>query len=752
MLTQFPPDRDFLSLGAKDLLEARDAYHVHLSHLDYVVGTAVGKYLIHEEDWEATHPPDEKPPKEYVPPTHTYERTLFNTLVKPWSWPCVLVFVREWAPQEEFAKSPDQMVPRALFLPDGRVVPTCVVRVVQVDAAAPGPPRLSFPKSRIGGGYLALTEVQGRQHVASIGCLVTDGDLTYALTNRHVTGEDGREIYTLLRGRKRRIGVSDKRQIDRRPFQDVYRGWAGGNVLLNLDAGLIRIDNISEWTSQVVSMGTLDEVLDLSTDTLTLDLIDAPVRAFGGASGELFGHVAALFYRYRSVGGADYVTDFLIRPREDSEAATLRGDSGTLWFWEQPASEKENGGPRRRPFAVQWGGHAMLDDSGASKRARSFALATSLSVICRELGVTVIRDWNSGLPEYWGDIGHYSIAFFACSEPSGKLGGLMMANREIVSYPESKIRPTLIKERGPDGFVPLADVPDRIWKVPKATGFRGPNEGPSHFADMDRPLPDNPNKGKTLLELCKTPANIDPQFWEDYYTRVKDRSKGLLPFRVWQFYDEMVDAAGKRDIDRFVCAAGIAAHYVADACQPLHISYLFDGDPDDLVNGEKRGKKVHSAFDDAILRAHSAEMLELLRNALQQPPSGPLPAPPSNGQAAAVAVVELMRRTMTTVKPGDVIDAFVEGEDLWSRFSDQTIQVMADGTRTLAAIWLGAWNKGNGNKIPQAEIKPADLTKLMELYERKDFVPSVRLKDIGSYLSPPEARKRRPRTAAAGGG
>ena len=675
------------------------------------------------------------------------ERTLFNTVVNPWSWPCVLVFVREWAPHEEFAKSPDQMVPRALFLPDGRVVLTCVVKVEQEGGAAPGTPHLSFPKSRIGGGYLAVTEVQGRQHTASIGCLVTDGDLTYALTNRHVTGEDGREISTLLRGRKRRIGVSDKRQIDRRPFQEVYRGWAGGNVLANLDAGLIRIDNISEWTSQVVSMGTLDEVLDLTTDTLTLDLIDAPVRAFGGASGELFGNVAALFYRYRSAGGADYVTDFLIRPREDREATTLPGDSGTLWFWEQPASEKEKTSPRRRPFAVQWGGHVMLDDSGASKRARSFALATSLSVICRELNVSVIRDWNSGLPEYWGDIGHYSIAFFACAEPPGKLGGLMKANQEIVSYPENKIRPTLIKKRGPDGFVPLADVPDRIWKVPSATGFRGPNEGPSHFADMDRPLPDKPNKGKTLLKLCEDSAKIDPQFWESYYTRIKDRSKGLLPFRVWQFYDEMADAAAQRDIDRFVCAAGIAAHYVADACQPLHISYLFDGDPDELVNGEKRGKGVHSAFDDAILRAHSAEMLQLLRGALEQPHPHPAAAP-STGKEAAIAIVELMRRTMTAVKPGAVIDAYVDGEDLWSKFRDRTIQVMADGARTLAAIWLGAWNKGQGDQVPQDKIKAADLTKLMDLYECKDFVPSVRLKDIGSHLSGLAA----PRTAAVGGG
>jgi len=66
-----------------------------------------------------------------------------------------------------------------------------------------------------------------------------------------------------------------------------------------------------------------------------------------------------------------------------------------------------------------------------------------------------------------------------------------------------------------------------------------------------------------------------------YYTdpKVNDRGKGLLPFRCWQIYNEMVDAVKKRDTTRYVCAAGILSHYVGDACQPLHISYMFNGDP-----------------------------------------------------------------------------------------------------------------------------------------------------------------------------
>ena len=56
--------------------------------------------------------------------------------------------------------------------------------------------------------------------------------------------------------------------------------------------------------------------------------------------------------------------------------------------------------------------------------------------------------------------------------------------------------------------------------------------------------------------------------------------RGLLPFRVWQIFDEMVRFAKAGKVPEFVCAAGVMTHYLGDACQPLHISYLHDGDPE----------------------------------------------------------------------------------------------------------------------------------------------------------------------------
>lgn len=59
-------------------------------------------------------------------------------------------------------------------------------------------------------------------------------------------------------------------------------------------------------------VGELGEPVDLHTDSISLDLIGCPVRAFGAASGEMIGDIQGLFYSYKSVGGFDYISDLLI--------------------------------------------------------------------------------------------------------------------------------------------------------------------------------------------------------------------------------------------------------------------------------------------------------------------------------------------------------------------------------------------------------------------------------------------------------
>ena len=106
----FPPRRDFTSLSLKDLLDAREAYHVYLAQLDNVVATAIGRYCIHQDDWYADNPPDRKRPSNV--PRITAARTLANSVIRPWSWPAVLVFVRQWDQRKDLEGN---VVPSTLY-------------------------------------------------------------------------------------------------------------------------------------------------------------------------------------------------------------------------------------------------------------------------------------------------------------------------------------------------------------------------------------------------------------------------------------------------------------------------------------------------------------------------------------------------------------------------------------------------------------------------------------------------------------
>ena len=192
------PGNDFDSLSFQDLLAARDAYHVHLMNYPHVVATAIGRYRIRTEDsW-----PD---PDGTVKHKGTGQRTLSHSEVRPYSWPAILVFVDEWVDVAAFGKDkrykPSQMVPPVLYLPSGRKVPVCVILVETVAQALPTP-EARFPLNNIGGGNPIIADVQGREHFATISCLVSDGHRTYALTNRHVAGDPNEVLYSRLGGRR----------------------------------------------------------------------------------------------------------------------------------------------------------------------------------------------------------------------------------------------------------------------------------------------------------------------------------------------------------------------------------------------------------------------------------------------------------------------------------------------------------------------------------------------------------------------
>ena len=767
-------DYNFASLSVHDLLEARDLYHFHLMSKENVVGTAIGLYLIRKQEaWPKAKGEGRTPANKLE-----FPRTLANSEVRDYSWPCILAFVHTWETPEDFNGRPSQALPKTLYLPDGKAVPVCVVQVDEVTAEADrmmAP--VVWPHNKLGGGLPITVAVQGRRHMATAGCLVTDGNLTYALTARHACGEPYTGVQSQTRDGLVDIGLSSEKQLTRLPFSEVYPAFPSRQSFLTLDVGLVRLDDVNDWTSNVYGLPPLKPVADFYEQNLSLKLVDRPVVAWGAASGLLRGRIKALFYRYRSVGGYDYVGDFLIAPRSDGPGVR-HGDSGAIWHLDlTPAKEDEAGKPilerDLRPLAVEWGGQVFDLDGKRS----NFAVATSLSNICRLLDVEMVTDQERGVSGYWGRVGHYSIATLSIGAlPDGRLKTLMDDNADLLSFDLQTItRKGFAKNEGKAAFARLADVPDDVWKKSiREEGGRDPQvragpEHPTHYADID--LPYGP-EGQTLRELilADPDAYLTIAEWQRYYRKLEKDARddddaeaarkaadpfhqGLLPFRVWQIFDEMVGFARSGDTARFVTAAGILAHYVGDASQPLHGSHLADGDPDHIVHDEDGteahyGEGVHGAFESDMLDIMGAagKLVPAIDKAL--PPGGHGLDLVGDGRAAALALVRLMDAVADILPPMDIIDVYEEvgarGTSrqatrvaMWDRLGDRTGEVIALGVRYLAMIWQSAWVAGNGDGVAQAAIRAFDADDLRRIYIERDFLPSLTLADLAPVLGQP---------------
>src|SRR5262245_51774267 len=234
----FATQPQFNTLSLLDLLKAREQFHPHLLHKANVVGTAVGRYLIRKNDPYPNGPEALAPQPQYKPP-----RTLENSEVRDYSWPAGLVFVSEWVDEREFGGdgnfSAIDFIPKTIYMEDGRSVPICVVWAPLVEAAPPpvAPENFVFPETQFSGGYPVISQVQKAKHLASIGCLVSDGHRIYALTNRHVAGRTGEKLYTTLHGKEIEIGQSSDKQIGRLPFEELYQTWPGKSISVNMDVG-----------------------------------------------------------------------------------------------------------------------------------------------------------------------------------------------------------------------------------------------------------------------------------------------------------------------------------------------------------------------------------------------------------------------------------------------------------------------------------------------------------------------------------
>ena len=799
----FKSSSNFGSVSLKDLIEARNLFHYHLVNKKNVVATALGLYRIRKEDPWPTSAHDEHDVKGHK---ERPRRTLFNSEVRPYSWPCIYVFVSDWKEEARLAEDdPSDVVPKSIYLPDGRVVPICVIETRKQPYAKDlyVSPKSYTPRNLLGPGIGIINEDgQGITKMATAGGIVRDGERYYLLTNKHAIGAAGTPINALQAHRRPEIGVTSEKGITRTDFGTTYPHFASASQHLLIDVGLVDLDDITEWKTDFPGISPVEPVLDLYDNSFTLKLISMKVVGHSAVTGDIRGEIHALFYRFKAMGGSEYLTDFLIGPetygpnvkgKEESKGdnvslAVHHGDSGTLLFIEHKEVQKRGDRKLEKkcyyPFALLWGKEEFIEDG--KHLVHPFALGTSLSTALDQLNLDLVRNINLDQEYIWGWVGHYVIggllpvAVNLLDSPN--LRKFIDKNLDLLTItPDDSLGndPKVLQKGAQDDdnptFVPLADVPDNVWKSNvnffqtegddgkkhrhPGPGSRGQADNPNHFADMDLPY----KEFATFLEfnLNNLDTNPNPTDWLDYYNSVKSKYDewaealgkpsrpyshwGALPFRVWQLFDAMVDAALANKQDAFLCAGGVLIHYIGDACQPLHTSYLSQGDPDRLVDRPRSdGVKleadgVHSGYEDDMVNFgyQSKNLANKLETEIKRQEKDAKEAIEefSTGSEAAKAIIKLVAATHKTLGPREIVDKWVElkgspkkdrNEAMWEEFGERTVECMARGARYLARIWHEAWKAGNADsKIGEGSKRKK--TSIMKLYNDPKIVPSVRL-------------------------
>jgi len=669
------------------LMEVRNAWHPALFKRYNVVATAIGFYRFRQED----------APELTVRNAAAKPRTLRNSCVNNESWPCVLVFVKNWVPLDTFhsrqtlARSvspmtnPLQLVP-ALLEYGTMAVPTCVISVNLDDdgLASIREPDYLGADNLFGGGSAVCTRVQQIDHYGTVACLATDRARLYALTAGHVCGHTKTPVYPLSRSAEEPIGTTGK-CVGHVPFSRLFPAYPFDENQSTLDVGLIDVDDASAWTSTLYEVGDIGDVYDSDVD---LGLLGQPVKGYGARSHAVRGEVTGLFPVYKSMAGQCYSAHLLVGPREGDPTGfrNAKGDSGALYVLDEP------GVGTYRPLAINWG---LLDFEDDEKDTH-FSLATMCNVVCRELEVDLVPTHNTGFGPVWGASNHRLIGDFllkALAATDGPLHGLLTGNHTT----EVDIHKLVVF---PDCWS-NAYTASRI--LSGMTGVFRKGEGPNHYCDIEK-------KGSV-------------------YTPTGD---GRIHQRVGEVFGEMKRYAADKKFERFYCAAWVLAHYCADMCNPAHVSIYPKGHESWLAEKDDKGKPkntgFHGIWDNAVLSMQLDQ--ELAFNAL----TGDI----LDEKSAQDGAYELLKHTLDTI---DVIDYVLDASGQPKQYQDACAEAkqfirsaigqrrLADCMKPACEFWyrlvLSAWAACNEEGLSDEKMSKKQFQDVMNsiLLDKKTFMP-----------------------------
>ena len=242
-------------------------------------------------------------------------------------------------------------------------------------------------------------------------------------------------------------------------------------------------------------------------------------------------------------------------------------------------------------------------------------------------------------------------------------------------------------------------------------------------------------KNKTLMEMYEDdPSSLSIDTWVEFYELLNGAGFNVrpraLPFRIWQAFNEMVEHLNNKDVVSYLCVAGTMAHYVGDSCQPLHISRLHHGDPDNPVPA---GKRVHEVYETVMLDNNANKVLSGLRTRLNKASAKSKPTIQS-GEQAARGLVEFMIQVFNRLPPQKIVDTYNEGHNeqdraqlLWDNYKTETLDNMAQCCTFLASLWESAWKVAKAEtKIKASNIRAFDYaSEFRPTYKQQSFYPSV---------------------------
>jgi len=226
----------------------------------------------------------------------------------------------------------------------------------------------------------------------------------------------------------------------------------------------------------------------------------------------------------------------------------------------------------------------------------------------------------------------------------------------------------------------------------------------------------------------------------------------VLPFRVWQLWEAMVSYLKKGDVLRFVASGGAMAHYVGDASQPLHCSWLHHGlPPTRAINGRQypvprdsaefkafkntRPAKIHAIYEETMLEVDTATALAGVDTTIGHgwKATG---RKVKSGHDAAYEIIRLMHDSQARLSPEEIIRADdpdlaadARARALWAneKVRTSTIQSLSESTQLLADLWTAAWAMGGGAKIAKSKLRAFKEADLERVYRDGKFCPSLSL-------------------------